>query len=236
IRSRWNGSPPARWRRSRTLTSWRGLRAAGTREAERIIEAAEHRRLTAGKPGIPVADDEGTRHAAHPEPYRRVQVREGAAAEGGKHLAGIEERRQLEAHARAEGVEARHARAQLRAASEHVAVHVPIEAVAAQRLALVGHAAVAAEAGERPERSIASGRHVARPHMPGKRDVAPEREVAARLRAGIGVGHRAAGGSAHEAVIDDIAHAAVGDDGRIARVVGEQRRMLQLVLAAEALE
>src|SRR5437763_16467656 len=172
MRSRSNGSPPARWRRRRTLDFWRGSSAAGTRDSERIIEAAEHRRLTAGKPDIHVADDEGTRHAAHPEPYRRVQVREGAAAEGGKHLAGIEERRQLEAHARAEGVEARHARAPLRAASEHVAVHVPIEAVAAQRLALVGHAAVAAEAGERPERSIPGGRTVARPHVPGGPGVA----------------------------------------------------------------
>src|SRR5437879_10220471 len=146
MRSRSNGSPPARWRRRRTLDFWRGSSAAATRDSERIIEAAEHRRLTAGKPDIHVADDEGTGHAAHPEPHRRVQVREGTAAEGGKHLAGIEERRQLEAHARAEGVEARHARPQLRAAGEHVAVRVPIEAVAAQRLALVGRAAGAAEA------------------------------------------------------------------------------------------
>src|SRR5947209_2670494 len=117
MRSRSNGSPPARWRRRRTLDFWRGSSAAATRDSERIIEAAERRRLTAGKPDIHVADDEGTRHAAHSEPYRRVQVREGTAAEGGKHLAGIEERRQLETHARAEGVEARHARAQLRAAA-----------------------------------------------------------------------------------------------------------------------
>src|SRR5207302_11165545 len=144
-------------RRRRTLAFWRGSSAAATRDSRRIVEAAEHRRLAAGKPDIHVADDEGTRHPAHAEPNRRVHVREGTAAEGGTHLAGIEERRQLETHSSAERVEARHARAQLRAAGEHVAVHVTIEAVAAQRLALVGHAAVAAEAGDRPERSIARG-------------------------------------------------------------------------------
>src|SRR5437588_10259505 len=116
MRSRSNGSPPDRWRRRRTLDFWRGSSAAATRDSERIIEAAEHRRLAAGKPDIHVADDEGTRHPAHPEPYRRVQVREGAAAEGGKHLAGIEERRQLEADARAGGGEALRAPAQHRAA------------------------------------------------------------------------------------------------------------------------
>src|SRR5207248_4301066 len=150
--SRSNGSPPARWRRRRTLDFWRGSSAAATRGSERIVDAAEYRRLAAGKAEIQVADDEGIRHAAQAEPRGSVQFRERARAERREHLAGIEERGHLHAHPGAEGVEVRDAHAQLHAGREQIAVDEAVGAVAAQRLALVDHAAITTEARECPER------------------------------------------------------------------------------------
>src|SRR5258706_8497824 len=145
--------------RDEPVTPRRATRSAsGPGRSERIVDAAEHRGLAVARTDIHVADDEGTRHAAHAEPRGGVQFREGAGAEICKHLAGIDERGHLQAHVAAEGVQARDARAQLYAGREHIAVDEAIGAVATQRLALGGHAAGTAEARESPEPRVARRR------------------------------------------------------------------------------
>src|SRR5205814_304462 len=66
--------------------------------------------------------------------------------------------------------------AQLQAGREHVAVDEAVGAVAAQRLALVDHAAITTEARECPERRVARRGHVAQRRVPAQRDVEAARD------------------------------------------------------------
>src|SRR5258708_28996017 len=72
--------------------------------------------------------------------------------------------------------------------------------------------------------------------MPGKRERGTEGPVLARFGAEVAVGDRAAEGAGNETAIEDVACTAARDDGRIAGVAREQRRVLQLMLAADPKE
>src|SRR5437016_5792831 len=134
--------------------------SAGWAMLKRIVMAAEDRCFLVTVADVDIADDVGTCHGAETEAKALVQARERAFTHTRKHLAEIQKRSQLETDVRPERSEGHDTRARLEARCEHISVDEAIVTVAAQRLALGEHAAVAAEARQRPKWGIACRGHV----------------------------------------------------------------------------
>ena len=206
------------------------------RGSEGVIDAAEDCCLAAPVAHIDVTYDVRARHPAKAQADGGMHVGEQIAGTVGEHLAGVDEGRNLDRHVRAEGFELRDADAQLRASGQHVLVHKSVGTIRAQWFAAVGHAAIAAEARECPERGLDCRRHVARTQVPGERDAIAEWKVAARFATEKAIGDRAAEAAARKAGVEKIARPAVRDERGIACVAGQCEGLFERVLGAEAVD
>src|SRR5262249_38472501 len=120
--------PPGVYQCVRSATITR----AGAQASEGIVDAAEDRHLAATVAHIDITHHVRAGDAAHTEPNGGVHIGIPIATRVGKHLAGVDKGRGLQAHMCSESAEAEDSGARLRARGPYVLVHQTVTTALAQ--------------------------------------------------------------------------------------------------------